>query len=47
MSDRDAAYWIATLGLAAHPEGGYFAETYRAALLERFPQHRALIELLT
>lgn len=27
----DAAHWIDTLGLQAHPEGGYFKETYRAA----------------
>jgi predicted cupin superfamily sugar epimerase len=26
-----AADWIATLGLARHPEGGWFRETYRAA----------------
>ena len=25
-----AADWIQTLGLAPHPEGGYFRETYRA-----------------
>lgn len=28
---RPAAYWIERLGLAPHPEGGYFRETYRAA----------------
>lgn len=28
---RDAAWWIEQLGLAPHPEGGYFRETYRAA----------------
>ena len=27
----DANYWIEKLGLAPHPEGGYFRETYRAA----------------
>ncbi len=27
---RDAAYWIRALGLKPHPEGGYFAETYRS-----------------
>jgi uncharacterized protein len=26
----NAAYWIEKLGLLAHPEGGYFRETYRA-----------------
>lgn len=25
-----AAYWIQQLHLQTHPEGGYFAETYRA-----------------
>jgi predicted cupin superfamily sugar epimerase len=28
---RDATYWIDKLGLARHPEGGYYRETYRAA----------------
>ncbi len=27
---RDAQYWIKTLDLAPHPEGGYFRETYRS-----------------
>ena len=27
----DASYWIDRLGLQAHPEGGYFRETYRSA----------------
>lgn len=27
----DANYWIEKLGLQAHPEGGYFRETYRSA----------------
>lgn len=27
---RDASYWIERLGLARHPEGGFFRETYRA-----------------
>lgn len=29
---RDARYWIEKLQLRRHPEGGYFRETYRAAL---------------
>jgi predicted cupin superfamily sugar epimerase len=29
----DAAEWIARLGLAPHPEGGWFRETYRASEL--------------
>jgi uncharacterized protein len=28
----DATYWIERLGLRRHPEGGYFAETYRSAV---------------
>ncbi len=28
---KDAKYWIKKLGLKAHPEGGYFKETYRSA----------------
>lgn len=28
---ENARYWIDRLGLIAHPEGGYFRETYRAA----------------
>lgn len=31
MAEPPAAYWIHTLGLAPHPEGGYFRETYRSA----------------
>ena len=31
MPDGDAARWIERLGLAPHPEGGWFRETYRAA----------------
>lgn len=27
---KDAAYWIARLKLARHPEGGYYRETYRS-----------------
>jgi hypothetical protein len=29
---RPAKYWIDALGLIPHPEGGYYRETYRAAL---------------
>lgn len=28
---RDAEFWINHLGLAPHPEGGYYRETYRAS----------------
>ncbi|HBF33671.1 TPA: hypothetical protein DDW35_03835 [Candidatus Sumerlaeota bacterium] len=45
---QEATYWIEKLGLTAHPEGGYFRETYRAteciatdALPERFPGARS------
>lgn len=32
MSDgTDARYWIDMLGLVAHPEGGFYRETYRSA----------------
>jgi uncharacterized protein len=30
--NKDAEYWIEKLRLTPHPEGGYFRETYRAAL---------------
>ncbi len=29
--NRNAQYWIKTLALVPHPEGGYFRETYRSA----------------
>jgi uncharacterized protein len=32
-SEKGAAYWIQKLGLQAHPEGGYYRETYRADLI--------------
>jgi len=32
-SSRDAKYWIEKLGLAPHPEGGYYRQTYRAELI--------------
>ena len=30
---KDAAYWIEKLGLEAHPEGGYYRQTYKAELI--------------
>ena len=30
---KDARYWIEKLGLEAHPEGGYFRQTYKAGLM--------------
>ena len=48
MKTHDAPYWIATLGLQRHPEGGWFVESYRsagsipsAALPERFDGPRS------
>lgn len=45
----DAAYWIEKLGLSAHPEGGYWAQTYRSnewilkeCLPERFKAARRI-----
>ncbi len=45
---KNASYWIHRLGLKKHPEGGYYAENYRAtetippeALPERFRGVRA------
>jgi predicted cupin superfamily sugar epimerase len=32
MTNRDAQYWIEKLRLEAHPEGGYFRQTYKADL---------------
>lgn len=29
---KDTKYWIETLGLIPHPEGGYYRETYRSRL---------------
>lgn len=31
--DRDAQYWIRTLELERHPEGGYFRRTYKSKTL--------------
>jgi len=41
LKTRD--YWIKTLGLEDHPEGGYFKETYRSAeiVLNRNGKERA------
>ena len=30
---KDAEYWIKKLSLEAHPEGGYYRQTYRADLV--------------
>ena len=47
MTNKNAQYWIEKLRLEAHPEGGYFRQTYRAdieiaqqALPARFPGAR-------
>lgn len=34
---REAGYWVKKLGLQAHPEGGWFAETYRSEEKVSFP----------
>jgi uncharacterized protein len=33
MMTKDAEYWIQKLALEAHPEGGYYRQTYRADLV--------------
>jgi predicted cupin superfamily sugar epimerase len=33
MGGEDAGYWIEKLQLKAHPEGGYFRQTYKADLV--------------
>jgi uncharacterized protein len=33
MRNRNAQYWIEKLQLEAHPEGGYFRQTYRSEVL--------------
>jgi hypothetical protein len=33
LNNRDARYWIEKLGLEAHPEGGYFRQSYKAGLV--------------
>lgn len=49
MSDFSVEYWIETLKLTAHPEGGYFSEVYRStetlnqkALPDRFSGDRSV-----
>ena len=33
MTDKTARYWIEKLQLEAHPEGGYFRQTYRSDVM--------------
>jgi predicted cupin superfamily sugar epimerase len=33
VANGDARYWIETLGLDPHPEGGYFRQTYRSGAM--------------
>jgi uncharacterized protein len=33
LKDNDAGYWIETLRLEPHPEGGYFRQTYRSEVV--------------
>ena len=32
MMERDVQFWIGALGLAAHPEGGFYREIHRSAV---------------
>ncbi len=41
---QPAAYWVNAFGMQPHPEGGYFAETYRSA--EQIP-HGSLPDRFT
>jgi len=40
---KDANYWIENLNLQAHPEGGYFKETYRSedTVLNKYGKNRS------
>lgn len=41
MADKNTEYWIRTLKLEPHPEGGYFRQTYRSSVTiarEALPQ---------
>lgn len=38
---EEIAYWVEKLGLAPHPEGGYYRETYRSN--EQLPSGHALV----
>ncbi len=38
---RSADYWIETLELSKHPEGGYYRETYRSKASFRFRKNTA------
>jgi predicted cupin superfamily sugar epimerase len=33
MATKDAKYWIDKLRLIAHPEGGYYRQTYRSSMI--------------
>lgn len=33
---KNKRYWVEQLNLEAHPEGGYFAETYRSEIKDKF-----------
>jgi uncharacterized protein len=37
--NKNAEYWINKLNLQEHPEGGYFAETYKSEKLVRLPEY--------
>jgi uncharacterized protein len=37
--NKDAKYWINKLNLQEHPEGGYFAETYKSEKFVNLPEY--------
>ena len=39
---KKAKYWINKLNLQEHPEGGYFAQTYKSEKLVRLPEYDGL-----
>lgn len=53
MNIQDAQFWIDNLNMEPHPEGGYYAETYRSeesisrdALPERYTEKRSFLTLI-
>lgn len=44
---KSAEYWKEHLDLEPHPEGGYFKETYRSDILEKFDSHNGVRNVST
>ena len=44
---RNKEYWINSLGLEPHPEGGFFKETYRSKAMEKFTDTMAVRNIST